>query len=98
MDPQGPGRLDEHGTTWSGEAEALRRTRITRLLRTTDLTIDAIAARTGYADARALRRAVRRWCGNTPDALRRAGRGPGAPGARPGLCHRPPGPGPEPGG
>ncbi|MER7707665.1 helix-turn-helix domain-containing protein [Kitasatospora sp. NPDC097605] len=43
------------------------------MLRTTDLTVDAIAARSGYADARALRRAVRRWYGDTPDALRRAG-------------------------
>ncbi|MGP3690116.1 helix-turn-helix domain-containing protein [Streptomyces sp. IBSNAI002] len=67
-------RLDEHGTTWNEEAEGLRRARITRLLHDTDLGIDAIAARSGYADARALRRAVQRWYGTTPGALRRSGR------------------------
>lgn len=66
-------RLDEHATTWTTEVEALRRTHITRLLHDTDLGIDAIAARSGYADARALRRAVQRWYGTTPGALRRAG-------------------------
>ncbi len=66
-------RLDEHGTTWSAEAEAVRRDHVSRLLHTTGLSIDAIAARSGYADARALRRAVQRWYGTTPAALRRAG-------------------------
>ncbi len=64
-------RLDEHGTTWSNEVETLRRAHITRLLHSTELGIDAIAARSGYADARALRRAVQRWYGTTPSALRR---------------------------
>ncbi|MGR4880232.1 helix-turn-helix domain-containing protein [Streptomyces sp. LARHCF249] len=66
-------RLDEHGTTWNNEVETLRRAQITRLLHDTDLSIDAIAARSGYADARALRRAVQRWYGTTPAALRRTG-------------------------
>ncbi|MGW7030024.1 helix-turn-helix domain-containing protein [Streptomyces xanthophaeus] len=69
-------RLDEHGTTWSGEVESVRRVHITRLLRSTDLSIDSIAARSGYADARALRRAVQRWYGTTPAALRRTGQHP----------------------
>ncbi|WP_185921756.1 AraC family transcriptional regulator [Streptomyces sp. WAC06614] len=68
-------RLDEHGTTWSHEIEAIRRAHITTLLHKTDLGIDAIAARSGYADARALRRAVHRWYGTTPAALRSADRG-----------------------
>ncbi|MEU8777042.1 helix-turn-helix domain-containing protein [Streptomyces sp. NPDC048606] len=67
-------RLDEHDTTWSAEVDTVRRTHITRLLHHTDLGIDAIAARSGYADARALRRAVRRWYGSTPASLRRDGR------------------------
>ncbi|MFB6823327.1 helix-turn-helix domain-containing protein [Streptomyces virginiae] len=67
-------RLDEHDTTWSNEVEAARRDHITRLLHGTDLSIDAIAARSGYADARALRRAVQRWYGTTPAVLRRTGR------------------------
>ncbi|MFJ8436951.1 AraC family transcriptional regulator ligand-binding domain-containing protein [Kitasatospora sp. NPDC094019] len=63
-------RLEEHGATWSGEVEAARRARVTGLLRDTDLGLGAIASRTGYADARALRRAVHRWYGRTPSALR----------------------------
>ncbi|MBT2471308.1 AraC family transcriptional regulator ligand-binding domain-containing protein [Streptomyces sp. ISL-66] len=66
-------RLDEHGTTWSDEVDAVRRTHVARLLHSTDLGIDSIAAKSGYADARALRRAVRRWYGTTPAALRRTG-------------------------
>ncbi|MER7764582.1 helix-turn-helix domain-containing protein [Streptomyces sp. NPDC097619] len=69
-------RLEEHGTTWRGETERLRRERATRLLLDTGLGVEAIAARTGYADARALRRAVRRWHGTTPAALRRDGARP----------------------
>ncbi|MFD6891032.1 helix-turn-helix domain-containing protein [Streptomyces sp. NPDC059957] len=68
-------RLEEHGTTWSEEVETVCRDHITRLLHDTDLCVDSIAARSGYADARALRRAVKRWYGTTPAALRRAGRG-----------------------
>ncbi|MFI1648433.1 AraC family transcriptional regulator ligand-binding domain-containing protein [Streptomyces avidinii] len=67
-------RLDEHDTTWSNEVESARRDHITRLLHSTDLSIDAVAARSGYADARALRRAVQRWYGTTPAVLRRTGR------------------------
>ncbi|MFE4638542.1 helix-turn-helix domain-containing protein [Streptomyces sp. NPDC056773] len=71
-------RLEEHGTTWSEEVETVRRDRITRLLHDTDLGIDSIAVRSGYADARALRRAVKRWYGTTPAALRRGRAGCGA--------------------
>lgn len=69
-------RLDEHGTSWHNEVETLRRARVTRLLHDTELSVEAIAARSGYADARALRRAVQRWYGTTPAALRRTGRHP----------------------
>ncbi|WP_327260348.1 AraC family transcriptional regulator [Streptomyces sp. NBC_01232] len=72
-------RLDEHDTTWSTEVEGARRDHITHLLHGTDLSIDAIATRSGYADARALRRAVQRWYGTTPAALRRTGRLPNDP-------------------
>ncbi|GAA3386801.1 helix-turn-helix domain-containing protein [Streptomyces roseoviridis] len=63
-------RLVEHGTTWSSEVDKVRRDRVTRLLRDTELSVEAIAGRTGYADARALRRAVQRWHGTTPASLR----------------------------
>ncbi|MFJ6793901.1 helix-turn-helix domain-containing protein [Streptomyces sp. NPDC091268] len=67
-------RLDEHGTTWSNEVENVRRAHVTRLLHDTELTMDSIAVRSGYADARVLRKAVQRWYGTTPAALRRNGR------------------------
>ncbi|MQS16190.1 AraC family transcriptional regulator [Streptomyces kaniharaensis] len=63
-------RLDEHGTNWRDQVETIRREHITHLLQNTDLSIESIAAGTGYADARALRRAVQRWYGDTPGALR----------------------------
>ncbi|MDX3536224.1 AraC family transcriptional regulator ligand-binding domain-containing protein [Streptomyces sp. MB09-01] len=85
-------RLDEHGTTWSSEVETVRREHITRLLHGTDLSIDAIAARSDYADARALRRAVHRWYSTTPAALRRTGRPHGT--ARTGRDDEPAAPGP----
>ncbi|MBT2450877.1 AraC family transcriptional regulator ligand-binding domain-containing protein [Streptomyces sp. ISL-43] len=67
-------RLDEHGTTWSHEVETVRRDHVTRLLHGTDLSVESVATRSGYADARALRRAVQRWYGTTPATLRRTGR------------------------
>ncbi|MFE5804838.1 helix-turn-helix domain-containing protein [Streptomyces sp. NPDC056491] len=72
-------RLDEHDTTWSTEVEGARRDHITHLLPGSDLSIDAIATRSGYADARAPCRAVQGWYGTTPAALRRTGRLPNAP-------------------
>ncbi|WP_143065884.1 AraC family transcriptional regulator ligand-binding domain-containing protein [Streptomyces sp. CC53] len=64
-------RLEEHGTTWNGELDSLRRSHVTRLLRGTGLGVERVAARSGYADARALRRGVKRWYGTPPAALRR---------------------------
>ncbi|MFJ8042449.1 AraC family transcriptional regulator ligand-binding domain-containing protein [Kitasatospora sp. NPDC096147] len=63
-------RLDEHGTSWRAELQSARCARVLDLLRSTELSLEAIAARTGYADARALRRAVRQWSGRSPSALR----------------------------
>ncbi|MFI9718340.1 helix-turn-helix domain-containing protein [Streptomyces sp. NPDC052396] len=65
-------RLEEHGTTWTEQLETVRREQITDLLRNTELSIESIAARTGYANARALRRAVQRWYGKPPGAMRKA--------------------------
>lgn len=71
-------RLSAHGTSWRGEVEAAREQRALSLLRETDLPQRAIATRLGYTDARTLRRAVRRWQGATPSALRAGGEAPGA--------------------
>ncbi|WP_018348343.1 helix-turn-helix transcriptional regulator [Longispora albida] len=64
-------RLAEKGTNWRSELEAARCEQAAGLLRGTDLSTEAIAARTGYSDARALRRAFRRRMGRTPAEFRR---------------------------
>jgi AraC-like DNA-binding protein len=53
-------RLAEEGTSWSAEIDAARRERATRLLRE-GAKRDVTAARVGYSESRALRRALRRW-------------------------------------
>lgn len=63
-------RLVEHGTMWISEVDNVRRDRETRLLRDTRLSVEGVAGRPGYADARALRRAVQRRHGTTPASLR----------------------------
>jgi AraC-like DNA-binding protein len=68
-------RLEAAGTTWSAELEAARRTRVLRMLRTTDLTLTSVAQQGGYTDVRAMRRAIRRWTGHTSTDLRRAAAG-----------------------
>lgn len=65
-------RLGEQATSWRAEVEAVRHAHATALLRDTGLTIQSVAARLGYTDARALRRAFHRWTGQSPDAFRRA--------------------------
>ncbi|MER5890049.1 AraC family transcriptional regulator ligand-binding domain-containing protein [Streptomyces sp. NPDC001941] len=54
-------RLAAEGTTWRAELDAARRRRAAHLSRTSDLPRHSVAARVGYSDARALRRAARRW-------------------------------------
>ncbi|MFD6912764.1 AraC family transcriptional regulator ligand-binding domain-containing protein [Streptomyces virginiae] len=63
-------RLGEHGTTWREEVEAVRQEHTMELLRATDLPLRSVAARVGYSDMRALRRAVRRWEGRAPRDIR----------------------------
>ncbi|GAB2535598.1 helix-turn-helix domain-containing protein [Nocardia heshunensis] len=67
-------RLSEAGTSWSAELAAVRRDQVTHLLRNTSLTVQTIALRTGYSDARALSRAFDGWTGQSPSAYRRAHR------------------------
>lgn len=63
-------RLEAQGTTWTAELEAVRRTKILQMLRTTDMPLDSVACRSGYNDTRAMRRAIRRWTGHTTTTLR----------------------------
>ncbi|WP_433184937.1 AraC family transcriptional regulator ligand-binding domain-containing protein [Actinoallomurus sp. CA-150999] len=53
-------RLEEAGTSWRQEVDAVRRDQAARLLRE-GTSRAAMAAQLGYSDVRALRRAVRRW-------------------------------------
>jgi AraC-like DNA-binding protein len=64
-------RLRDEGTSWRVELERARQERTHRLLRETPLSVESIAARVGYSDVRALRRAVRRWYGKSPLEVRR---------------------------
>lgn len=66
-------RLREEGTSWREELENLRQRRVERLLRETQLTMDAIATRVGFSDSRSLRRAIHRWYGHGPAAIRTHG-------------------------
>jgi AraC-like DNA-binding protein len=55
-------RLADEGTSWSAEVDAARRERAALLLRQ-GTTAEVTAARLGYSDSRALRRALHRWSG-----------------------------------
>jgi AraC-like DNA-binding protein len=63
-------RLAEEATTFSDAVEAARRAEALVLLTGSDMPLAEIAGRLGYANASALTRAVRRWTGAPPRALR----------------------------
>jgi AraC-like DNA-binding protein len=64
-------RLTECGTTYQELVEGVRRERVEQLLRRPELTAREIARSAGFSDERALRRAVRRWHGSSPQELRK---------------------------
>jgi AraC-like DNA-binding protein len=57
-------RLDHEGTSWRDELDRLRQARVDRLLKETELSVEAIAPRVGYSDPRTLRRSISRWYGH----------------------------------
>ncbi len=63
-------RLTDLDTSWRDEVDQVRRARAMDLLRDTELTVQAVAARVGYSDARALRRAFVQWTGRSPGSFR----------------------------
>jgi AraC-like DNA-binding protein len=65
-------RLAQCGTTYEALVDGVRRERVEQLLRHSPSTLREVARRAGFADERALRRAVRRWHGMTPVQLRTA--------------------------
>ncbi|MEU7831505.1 MULTISPECIES: helix-turn-helix transcriptional regulator [unclassified Nonomuraea] len=66
-------RLRDEGSSWREELEKLRQRRVDRLLRETTLSVESIATRVGFTDPRALRRAIHRWYGHGPAAIRASG-------------------------
>lgn len=64
-------RLADCGTTYEAVVDGVRHERVEQLLRRPELTLRDIAHQSGFADERALRRAVRRWHGLAPAELRR---------------------------
>ncbi len=61
-------RLKEEGTTLTGLLDELRHELALRYLEERALTLEAIAFELGFADARAFRRAFKRWTGRAPRA------------------------------
>lgn len=72
-------RLGEHGTTWRDEVRATREQLAPDLLRDGTLPVRVVAARTGFSDARALRRAMHRWQGAHPPTSAKPSPTPPAP-------------------
>jgi AraC-like DNA-binding protein len=69
-------RLKDEGTSLTALLDELRRELAVRYLEERAMTLDAIAFELGFADARAFRRAFKRWTGRAPRTVD-AGGGPG---------------------
>lgn len=63
-------KLKQHGTSFRQLRDATRRQDSIRLLKNSDLTIERIATRLGYADPANFTRAFRKWAGVTPSGYR----------------------------
>ena len=65
-------RLREDGSSFRALCERIRVEIAQRLLRDQGMTVASAAARLGFSDARAFRRAYKRWLGQVPGKTRRA--------------------------
>ncbi len=63
-------RLQSHDTSYRDLVDELRFQRCRTLLVDDELTIDSVSSMLGFSEARAFRRAVRRWSGLSPRGLR----------------------------
>jgi AraC-like DNA-binding protein len=63
-------RLAEQNTSYQSILDGMRRSLATELLESTNLTIDQIAERTGFADSVGFRKAFKKWTGRTPNDVR----------------------------
>lgn len=64
-------RLADAGTSYGALVDEQRRRVTERLLTASAFSLDEVAAAAGFADARSLRRATRRWVGMSPTEWRR---------------------------
>jgi AraC-like DNA-binding protein len=64
-------RLADEGTDFTTLLDEQRRQRALLLLRSADLSVEAVAEQVGYSDVANFSRAFRRWSGTTPTAYRR---------------------------
>jgi AraC-like DNA-binding protein len=62
-------RLSEDGSSFRALSERVRVERARRLLREPGMTVAAAAERLGFSDARAFRRAFKRWLGQVPGKM-----------------------------
>lgn len=69
-------RLAEDGLSYQSIVDEMRRSLATELLESTQLAIDQIAERVGFADAVSFRKAFKRWTGRSPTDLRQRGTQP----------------------
>jgi AraC-like DNA-binding protein len=67
-------RLAEEGTSFSDLLEAARRDMALHRIAASDGSLSVVSATVGFARQSALTRAVRRWTGQAPSALRKSGR------------------------
>jgi AraC-like DNA-binding protein len=66
-------RLAEEGTGFGAILDEQRKDRALLLLRSGELSVEAVAERVGYSDVANFTRAFRRWTGATPTAFRKSG-------------------------
>ena len=64
--------LQQIGTSYQELLEEARRNRAEAWIRSTDMTVEQIADKLGFASVRSFRRAFKRWTGLTPHAYRSA--------------------------
>jgi AraC-like DNA-binding protein len=65
-------RLTEAGSSFRALRDSVRAQTAQQLLREEHMTVAEVSERLGFSDARAFRRAFKRWVGQTPGPLRRA--------------------------
>ena len=67
-------KLTGLGTSFRQVVDEVRREQVMHLLRSSDMSLDAVAMMAGFSDASSLHRAFARWMGQTPQAWRDANR------------------------